>query len=91
MLVDKAGKIVFKGHPANRPNLEQDLETLAADGTISGKGCAPAEGAGTSGGDDGEGVKIPEGMKEGLDADLINKEIDEFKVVADSFQKDEAI
>ena len=29
MLVNKEGKIVFKGHPALRPNLEQDINLLA--------------------------------------------------------------
>jgi hypothetical protein len=43
MLIDKTGKIVFKGHPANRPNLEEDFDTLRNGGTISGEGCAAAE------------------------------------------------
>jgi hypothetical protein len=29
MLIDKTGKIVFKGHPANRPDLKGDMEKLA--------------------------------------------------------------
>jgi hypothetical protein len=28
MLIDKKGKIVFKGHPASRPNLEKDFDDL---------------------------------------------------------------
>jgi hypothetical protein len=28
MLIDKEGTIVFKGHPASRPNLEDDLNKL---------------------------------------------------------------
>ena len=28
ILVDKEGKIVFKGHPASRPNLEEDFDKL---------------------------------------------------------------
>ena len=28
MLIDKTGTIVFKGHPAERPNLEDDLDKL---------------------------------------------------------------
>ena len=39
MIIDKAGKIVFKGHPLMRPNLEEDLDILRKDGTISGEGC----------------------------------------------------
>jgi biopolymer transport protein ExbD len=42
MLIDKDGKIVFKGHPANRKNLEEDLEKLANGETLTGEGCAPA-------------------------------------------------
>jgi len=43
MLVDTKGKIVFKGHPANRPDLAADLTNLLAGGEISGEGCAPAK------------------------------------------------
>ena len=34
-LVDTNGKIVFKGHPASRPNLEKDLTDLLAGNTIA--------------------------------------------------------
>jgi hypothetical protein len=30
MLVDQNGKIVFKGHPGHRLNIEQDLDDLLA-------------------------------------------------------------
>ncbi|MFN9898377.1 MAG: hypothetical protein ACK55Z_06180 [bacterium] len=30
MLIDQNGKIVFKGHPASRSNLEQDFDDLLA-------------------------------------------------------------
>lgn len=39
MLVDKAGKIVFKGHPGTR-KLEEDLEILRNDGVLTGEGTA---------------------------------------------------
>lgn len=29
MIIDKTGKIVFKGHPAHKPDLKGDLEKLA--------------------------------------------------------------
>merc|ERR1712070_1055778 len=45
MLIDKTGTIVFKGHPANRPNLEEDFDTLRNGGSISGEGCAASEAA----------------------------------------------
>jgi len=46
LLLDKAGKIVFIGHPASR-NLEQDINDLLEGKTISGKGCEAASGAGS--------------------------------------------
>jgi len=38
MIVDTNGKIVFKGHPASRPNLEEDFDTLLKGGEITGAG-----------------------------------------------------
>ena len=35
MLIDQKGKIVFKGHPANRQNLEQDFDYLLAGKEIT--------------------------------------------------------
>ena len=37
-MIDKAGKIVFIGHPASRPNLEQDIDDLLNDKPITGDG-----------------------------------------------------
>lgn len=42
MLVDRAGKIVFKGHPFQR-ELAADLFTLLHDHGLIGPGCAPLE------------------------------------------------
>jgi len=83
MLIDKTGKIVFKGHPASRPNLEQDLDDLAAGKTISGEGTAPAEKTSEEG-----GFVVPEGFKEG-DSDTINKECDALHEVLEGLIKDE--
>merc|ERR1712226_1084833 len=63
MLIDTKGKIAFKGHPANRPDLVADFDTLLAGGEITGEGCGPAAGAA------GE-AKVPEGFKAGSDEDL---------------------
>lgn len=38
MLIDQQGTIVYKGHPASRPNLEDDLEKLAAGEKLTGNG-----------------------------------------------------
>lgn len=40
-LVDKSGKIVFKGHPMTR-NLENDINDLLADKTLTGEGTGPS-------------------------------------------------
>ena len=37
------GKIVFKGHPANRPDLVADFDTLLKGEEITGKGTANEE------------------------------------------------
>ena len=36
LLVDTNGKIVFKGHPASRPNLEEDFDKLLKGETLEG-------------------------------------------------------
>ena len=38
MLVDKEGTIVYKGHPASRPNLEEDLDKLSNGEKLTGEG-----------------------------------------------------
>jgi len=75
MLIDTKGKIVFKGHPANRPDLAADLTNILKGEEISGEGCAAAEVK------EGEEPKIPEGFKEATDEDVAakNKEMDTFK------------
>ena len=42
MLIDQNGKIVFKGHPASRPDLEKDLNDLAEGKELSAKDDAEA-------------------------------------------------
>jgi len=45
LIVDTEGKIVFKGHPANRENLVADFNNLLKGETLEGEGCAPKEAA----------------------------------------------
>jgi hypothetical protein len=66
MLVDKSGKIVFKGHPASR-DLEKDLNALKAGEILTGEGCTAA----IAGADEPEDPAF-----KAVDADLIHKEID---------------
>jgi len=56
-LIDKEGKIVFIGHPANR-ELEKDIDLLLADKPIAGKGTA------------GDADDEEDGEKEGADGTL---------------------
>jgi hypothetical protein len=49
MLIDKTGKIVYKGHPAQRPDLKGDMEKLANGEVPEGLGGAAA---GTAAGGD---------------------------------------
>merc|ERR1711939_1154221 len=43
LMVDTKGKIVFKGHPANRKDLVQDFNDLLEGKTLTGEGCGAAE------------------------------------------------
>lgn len=86
MIIDKEGTIVYKGHPATRPNLEEDLNKLANGEKLEGAGivelqeekgnAAPAE------------MKVEEGFKE-MDTAGLTREISEFKTACEEFQKDE--
>jgi len=85
MLVDKEGKIAFKGHPANRKNLEQDIDDLIAGKALTGEGTGPAPVV--------EGEKapaIPEGFEE-LDADVIGREVETNKLTLEGFAKDDSM
>jgi hypothetical protein len=85
MLIDKSGKIVFKGHPANRPNLEQDLTDLADGKELTGEGiatnAAPAESSPAA---------VPEGFAE-LDKSVIDAEIAKIGPILEGFTKNEEL
>ena len=38
MLIDKSGKIVFRGHPEKRKNIDKDIDMLIKGETITGPG-----------------------------------------------------
>jgi thiol-disulfide isomerase/thioredoxin len=82
MLIDKSGKIVFKGHPASR-DIEKDLNALKAGEVLTGEGVATAAAGGA---DEAEDPAFKP-----VDADLINKEIDSFAEIAEAMQKDAEI
>lgn len=82
MLIDTTGKIVFKGHPATRPDLEADFDTLLKGEAITGPGTeAPAAAEPAAGGDGKE-----------LDFDAHNALCDKFAAeIGPALQKDETI
>jgi len=81
MLIDQKGKIVYKGHPATRPNLEEDLDNLSKGVALTGEGVYTGEKKAEEG-EEQKAAEIPEGYKE-VDADAINKEIDAFKEIGE--------
>jgi len=61
-IVDTKGKIVFKGHPANREDLVKDFNDLLEGKEITGKGCEAAEEKPSA---DGEAPKLGQSCEEG--------------------------
>ena len=86
MLVDKSGKIVYKGHPAQR-NLEEDLDNLAAGKVLEGNGIVNEKPAG---GEKKE-EKADEDMVPMEDPSAVNSEIDNFKTVFEGFKENEEL
>jgi len=89
MLLDKNGKIVFKGHPASRKNLEQDMNDLMNDKEITGEGTAPAD----KNEDEGKEAKaadtaIPEGFTE-LKKEDVDSECENHAKVMEAWKADE--
>ncbi len=85
MLVDTNGTIVFKGHPANRSNLEQDFDDLLAGKAITGPGTEAAGGGDDD--EDGEG-----GSSKNADPETALTAIDEFaSTIGPALQKDDKI
>lgn len=82
MLIDKKGKIVYKGHPASR-NLEEDLDNLAAGKVLEGTGIVNEKVSKAPGEE-----KPEEGFNEIDDPSAINEEITAFKPVFDEFKND---
>lgn len=77
MLIDTKGNIAFKGHPANRKDLEADFDALLRGETLTGEGC-------------GDSGAVPEGYKE-VDVAAVNTEIETIKGVMDGFTTDEEV
>lgn len=87
MLIDQNGFIVFKGHPATRKNLEQDLNDLMNGKELSGEG-AEAPQLGNSGEAEVPAFKVPEGYAE-MDNDTVNQDVANFRTAMDELVKDD--
>jgi len=87
MLIDTKGKIAFKGHPANRPDLVADFNTLLKGGELTGEGCAPAE---AKEGQCREAPKVEEGFKVTTDDELakINEFMTGFRETGKTLQEE---
>lgn len=72
MLVDQQGKIAFKGHPANRPDLEADLDALSRGEKLTGKGTGP---------EPAEDKKDEQPEKPQLDVSATVQEVNKFQEV----------
>jgi len=71
MLLDTKGRIVFKGHPATRKNLEEDFNTLLKGEALTGDGAWVEGGAADTAEPKEEPAK--EGFKTDYDSAAISK------------------
>lgn len=85
MLIDKEGKIVFKGHPASRSNLEQDFDDLRAGKAITGEGTT----GGAAGGEGGDAA-VPEGYTE-WDMNELEADVSAATAAIEELTKDEDV
>jgi len=81
LLLDTEGRIVFKGHPATRKDLEADFDTLLKGERITGEGAwvdaAPKE----EGDEPAKPEELEEGFKRDYDPVACQATIDEFKAL----------
>jgi len=88
MLLDQDGTIVFKGHPAGRKNLEEDLDILSRGEKLTGEGISELKTESAEAETEAKEEPVPEGFSEQNTGEL-SKEIESFKEVCTGFQKDE--
>lgn len=89
MLVDKEGTIVFKGHPAGRPDLEDDLTKLANGEKLTGDGIAEktVEAPGAAAPE----FKPEEGFTTEHEVTKLVEQVETFKTTCSGWQKDEEV
>jgi len=77
LLLDTKGRIVFKGHPATRKDLEADFDTLLKGEALTGDGAWVDGAAGASA--DAEDDEVEEGFKDDADAAEVEKAVTAFR------------
>jgi hypothetical protein len=73
LLIDKSGTIVYKGHPAKRRNLEEDIDTLLKGEALTGYGIASEQA------ERQQPKYVPEKGFKTIDLDSVRQEIEAFK------------
>ena len=91
LLLDTKGRIVFKGHPATRKDLEADFDTLLKGEPLTGEGAWVEGAAGPGADDEAKEEEDDEGFKNDLDAETVHKEVQEFKTTIERLIKDEKV
>lgn len=84
MLIDTKGRIVFKGHPSTRKNLEEDFDTLLKGESIKGEGAWVEEALADSEAPEAV-VEQKDGYKTVYDDVAITKSMDDFKTLAEEW------
>jgi len=84
MLIDTTGKIVFKGHPASRPDLEKDFDTLLKGEAITGAGTESENKPAAAGGEADAGAE--------MDFEAHNATMDKFQAeIGPALQADDTV
>lgn len=90
LLLDTKGRIVYKGHPATRKDLEADFDTLLKGEALTGEGAWVDGAAAASDSPAEEKPKDDDGFKE-LDAAKVEAEIADFKANCERWCTDDKI
>ena len=89
ILIDTKGRMVFKGHPATRKDLEADFNTLLKGEALTGEG-AWVDGAAADADAAGAEEKEDEDFKD-LDSNEVDTSVSEFKTTAERWCNDQEL
>lgn len=87
LLLDTKGRIVFKGHPATRKDLEADFDTLLKGEALTGDGAWVEGAAGASA--DAKEDEEEEGFKSDLNSEEVEAQVKAFREQAERWCGDE--